>query len=228
MEADGSWWGPWSSKPVWGVKNVPGVFDSHTLPPSRGNRVLPGFSAGRLCHRSRNDGDGFLAVVVGRKGLLMRGLRLLGVAVLVAVVLSTAGCGTLKEKFMPPPKVVTLAPLVASVEATLTGEQLAKGRPGSLPLWPGSTVTTSSTTRAPTGTSWNATFTTADDFDAVVKGFAVGLEKSGWTAEATDASTETEKVAMLAASAKKFDALFTLTKSTDSSTTEMTVVVTPR
>ena len=158
----------------------------------------------------------------------MRGLRLIGVATLVAVVLSTAGCGTLKEKFSPPPTVVTLAPLVASVEATLTGEQLVEGRPASLPLWPGSTVTTSSTTRAPTGTSWNATFTTDDDFDAVVKGFAVGLEKSGWIPEATDASTDSEQVALLAASAKKFDTLLTLTKSTDSSTTEVSVVVTPK
>ena len=33
MEADGSWWCPWSSKPAWGVKSVPGVFDSHTPPP---------------------------------------------------------------------------------------------------------------------------------------------------------------------------------------------------
>jgi len=158
----------------------------------------------------------------------MRGLRLLGVAALVALVLSTAGCGKLKEKFTPPPTVVTLAPPVASVEATLTGEDLVDGRPESLPLWPGSTVTTSSTTRAPTGVSWNAGFTIDDDFDAVVKGFAVGLEKSGWTAEATDASTETEQVTILAASAKKFDALFTFTKSTDASTTEMNVVVTPK
>ena len=40
MEADGSWWGPWSSKPVWGVKSVPGVFDSHTSPPVRTPRRL--------------------------------------------------------------------------------------------------------------------------------------------------------------------------------------------
>lgn len=158
----------------------------------------------------------------------MHGLRLLGVAALVALVLSTTGCGRLKAQFTPPPKVVTLAPPVASVEATLTGEQLVEGRPESLPLWPGSVVTTSSTTRAPTGISWNAGFTTDDDFDAVVKGFAVGLEKSGWTSEATDASTDTEKITLLAASAKKFDALFTFTKSTDSSTTEMNVVVTPK
>ena len=158
----------------------------------------------------------------------MRGLRLLGVAALVALVVSTAGCGKLKEKFTPAPTVVTLAPLVASVDATLTGVQLVEGRPEALPLWPGSTVTTSSTTRAPTGISWNAGFVTEDDFDAVVKGFAVGLEKSGWTSEATDASTDTEKVAILAAAVKKFDALFTFTKSTDSSTTEMNVVVTPK
>lgn len=227
MEADGSWWGPWSSKPVWGVKSLPGVFDSHTLPPSRGNRVLPGFSAGRLCHRSRHDGGGFSAVV-GRKGTLMRGLRLIGAAALVAVALSTTGCGRLKETFTPPPKVVTVAPVVASVEATLTGEQLVEGRPESLPLWPGSTVITSGTTRAPTGISWNAEFTTLDDIDAVVKGFAVGLEKSGWSPEVTDASIDTEKVVLLAASAKKYDALFTFSKSTDSSTTEMNVVVTPK
>jgi len=158
----------------------------------------------------------------------MRALRLLGVATLVAVVLSTAGCGKLKEKFTPPPTVVTLAPPVASVEATLTGEQLVEGRPESLPLWPGSTVIESSTTRAPTGISWNAAFTTQDDFDAVVKGFAVGLEKSGWTSEATDASTDADKITLLAASTKKFDAVFTFSKSTDSSTTEMNVVVTPK
>ena len=158
----------------------------------------------------------------------MRGMRLLGVAALVAVCFSATGCIALKERFTPPPTVITLAPPVASVEATLTGEYLVEGRPESLPLWPGSTVTTSSTTRAPTGISWNATFTTADDFDAVVKGFAVGLEKSGWTSEATDASTDTEKITLLSATAKKFDALFTLTRSTDSSTTEIGVVVTPK
>ena len=158
----------------------------------------------------------------------MRGLRLVCAAALVAVSLSAVGCGTLKEKFTPAPEVVTLAPQVASVEATLAGEQLVEGRPESLPLWPGSTVTTSSTTRAPTGISWNATFTTDDEFDAVVKGFGVGLEKSGWTTEATDASTDTEKVAILAATVKQFDALFTLTRSTDTSTTQVSVVVTPK
>ncbi len=227
MEADGSWWGPWSSKPVWGVKSLPGVFDSHTLPPSRGNSVLPGLSAGRLCHLSRHNGGGFLAVV-GRKGLLMRGMRLLGVAALVAVCLAATGCTGLKERFMPSPTVVTVAPSVASVEATLTGEQLAEGRPTSLPLWPGSTVTTSSTTRAPTGISWNAEFVTDDDFDAVVKGFAVGLDKSGWTSEVTDASIDAERITLLAASAKNADAVFTFTRSTDSPETGISVVVTPR
>lgn len=158
----------------------------------------------------------------------MRGLRLLGIAALVILALSAAGCGRLKATFSPPPKVVTLAPPVASVEATLSGEPLAEGRPSGLPLWPGSTVTTSSTTTAPTGVSWNATFTTKDDIDAVVKGFAVGLEKAGWSAEVTDASTGTEKGTLLVASAKKADAVFTFTKSKNSSTTEFTVVVTPR
>ena len=30
---DRRWWAAWSSKPVWGVRSLPGGFDSHVLPP---------------------------------------------------------------------------------------------------------------------------------------------------------------------------------------------------
>jgi len=33
LEADGSWWVPRTSNPVWGVTNVLGGFDSYALPP---------------------------------------------------------------------------------------------------------------------------------------------------------------------------------------------------
>lgn len=39
----GDWCASWSSKPVWGVKSVPGGFDSHM--PSPKKAVLCGFLA---------------------------------------------------------------------------------------------------------------------------------------------------------------------------------------
>ena len=159
---------------------------------------------------------------------MMRGLRILGVAALVALCLTATGCAKLAEKFKPAPGVVVIAAKVASVDATLTGGPLAPYRPASLPLWPGSHIETSSQTQTPQGKSWNSSFSTTDDYDAVVKGFAVGLENAGWTSEASDLSADTQKGTLLTASDKTEDALFTIGRSTDSSITTIDVVVTPK
>jgi len=227
MEADGSWWGPWSSKPVWGVKNVPGVFDSHTLPPSHYTRPA-GFLGGTLASPEPRALRGVSDGRDSMKGTTMRGMRFLTVAVLAAVCLTATGCSTLTEKFKPAPKVVVLKARVASTDATLTGETLAPGRPRSLPLWPGSKVESSTQAQTPQGKSWTSAFTTTDDYEAVVKGFAVGLKDAGWSSEVADISTDTEKSSLLTASGESADALFTITRSTDSSSTRIDVVVTPK
>lgn len=158
----------------------------------------------------------------------MRVLRVLGVMVCATLAVSAVGCANLTESFKPTPKVVTIEATVASVDATMSGVPLAEGRPENLPLWPGSKVETSTQTRTPQGRSWSATFITADDFDAVVKGLAVGLKDAGWAAEATDASAGAERTALLSASDDAAEALLTVTHSAESSDTSIDIVVTPK
>ena len=158
----------------------------------------------------------------------MRGSRFLGVATLVAIALSTTGCARLAGQFKPAPKVVVLAPKMASVEATLVGSALATGRPESLPLWPGSKIAASAKTATPQGASWTSRFTTADDYETVIKGFVVGLKKAGWSADLSDMSVDAAKTALLSAGNSSADALFTITRSAESSVTTIDVVVTPK
>jgi len=158
----------------------------------------------------------------------MRGLRVLGAMTLVALCISATGCAKLQERFKPAPKVVVIAPRVASEEATLAGPKLAPYRPPSVVVWPGSTVIRSANAQTPQGKSWTANFTTPDDYEAVVKGFAVALKKAGWTAEVADMSTATEKSSLLSAARDNADALYTFTRSTDSSVTVIDLVVTPK
>jgi len=158
----------------------------------------------------------------------MRVLRVTGVLLIAALAMSVTGCDTLTEKFKPEPTVVTIEAKVASTEATLTGEVLAPGRPDSLPLWPGSTVIVSKQAQTPQGKSWTASFSTEDPFDDVVKGLAVGLEESGWSAEVADATVGADQTSLLSASGPSAEALFTVARSADSSATAIDVVVTPK
>lgn len=158
----------------------------------------------------------------------MRVLRVTGVLLVAALAVSTTGCDTLADRFKPAPKVVTVEAKVASLDATTTGRPLASGRPEGLPLWPGSTVVVSAQTATPQGRSWTAAFTTEDEFEDVVKGYAVGLQNAGWTAEVTDASVGEEQTSLVSATGRSGDALVTVARSADTSRTNIDVVVTPK
>lgn len=155
----------------------------------------------------------------------MRGMRVPVVMMMVALVVSTAGCARVTESFKPQPKVVTIEATVAIVGADINGGTLASGRPANLPLWPGSRLVTSSQTP---GESWSADFTAADEFDAVVQGLVAGLKEAGWTAEVTDASSGAERASVLSASDSSADALFTVARSPDATLTSIDVVVVPK
>ena len=158
----------------------------------------------------------------------MRGLRVLGVMLIVAVAVSAAGCARVADSLKPRPNVVVIEATVASVDATISGGTLAPGRPSSTPLWPGSRLVSSAQTQTPQGKSWTASFTTSDEFDDVVKGLAVGLENAGWTTEVADASVGGEQTSLLSAATSSTDALFTVARSADASVTSIDVVITPK
>ena len=152
----------------------------------------------------------------------------MGVVAIATLAVSVVGCAPIAESLRPSPKVIAVDAPVARVDVELSGEQLAPGRPPSLPLWPGSTVVASAETPTPQGKSWTATLVTTDDFDDVVAGLAAGLKDAGWTAEVSDASVSAQQMTLLSAAGSSADALFTVDRSAEASVTSIDVVVTPK
>ena len=152
----------------------------------------------------------------------------MGVVAIATLAISVVGCAPITQSLRPRPKVIAVDAPVARVDVELKGEQLAPGRPPSLPLWPGSTVVVSAETPTPQGKSWTATLVTPDDFDDVVAGLAAGLEDAGWTAEVSDASDGGQLMTLLSAVGASAEALFTVDRSAEASVTSIDIVVTPK
>lgn len=183
MEADGPWWCPWSSKPAWGVKSVPGVFDSHTPPPLLEN--VP-----RGAKHDPLGADPGLCRVTERELHVMR-LRFIPICALLCVAaLSSAGCQQIKQAITPPPTIkhVKVAAKVAAPGAAVVGK-LKDGAPSDLPLWEGASVLHAKVTKSGAGDSWMATLGTGDAYNAVVGGMATGFQNAGWQVQSQDASS---------------------------------------
>jgi hypothetical protein len=214
MEADGSWWGPWSSKPEWGVKSVPGVFDPHTPPPSlfRARSMGDNGRTGRYgrAQQDHEDGDGMQR-------------RVLGMLACVALVsLAMTGCTQIQQILTPTPVVnkVTIEATAAVPGAPVTG-RLAKGMPKDLPLWPGSAVSKSILIKSGSGNTWSATLTTPDPYSDVLNGVGVGFQKGGWDVAAQDVSSAEISSTVMTVSGPTVDGVVTVT-GTKKGTVEIT------
>jgi hypothetical protein len=197
MEADGSWWCPWSSKPAWGVKSVPGVFDSHTPPPCARNRRVA-----------------FWRLLLELEGDRMRVRYTTMAAVAVVASLALSGCSvksSIDAQLAPKPTTVTVEATIATVGAPIDGT-LAEGFPSTVPMWPAGKVVKSKTTKTPQGKSYSVVLTTSDPFADVVAGVGEGLKQSKWKVAATDATTPDQKVSILLISNTEADGIVTISQ----------------
>jgi len=129
-------------------------------------------------------------------------LRSITALVLLGVLaVSATGCQQILKVVTPTAliKHVTISAKVGTPDAKITGT-LKKGYPSNLPLWDGAGVIHNQVVKSSAGVSWQATLSTADPYDDVVKGMAAGLQKQGWqvsaeTLPSTEASTTAFTVA---------------------------------
>jgi hypothetical protein len=219
MEAHGPWWGPWSSKPAWGVKSVPGVFDPHTPPPSH-IPALPrrkNVSAGR---------EGRTRIAKTEYSMQRRVLGTVSCAALLALALT--GCTQIKQIVSPetPINRVTVEATSAVAGAPVTGK-LASGMPKDLPLWPGAVVTKSKLVKSSLGNSWTATLSTVDPYADVLNGVGVGFQRANWSTEAQDTSSAEGSSTVLTVMGPSSDGLVTVTV-TKTGAVEIGYVMTPK
>jgi len=221
MEADGSWWGPWSSKPAWGVKSVPGVFDSHTLPP----RPLRVFTAGAISGAGRTSG---LQPDLGTEHF-MRGRTITMLTLLVALGATLTGCSGIQQAITPKPKVnkVTIEATVAVPAASVDGKLVA-GAPKTLPLWPGAKVLRSKATKMPGGTTWTATLSTGDPYIDVVNGVGVGFQQAQWQVAAQDMTSGDASGTLLTVSDGQVDGLVTVSNLPKKKIVQIEYTITPQ
>jgi hypothetical protein len=126
---------------------------------------------------------------------------LIGVLLAVSLLVAT-GCDSITQVLNPPPVVthVKVDAKVGKPGAALRGT-LKPGAPADLPLWEGAGVTRNAVTKSRAGVAWSATLTTADPYDDVVKGMAVGFQRANWQVELQDVtSTESSTTVLTVAS----------------------------
>lgn len=137
------------------------------------------------------------------------------VAVCLAVALAVSGCASVKksldDKLAPPPTVVTQEATVAAVGASVVGTITADFAKN-LPLWPGSRVVRTRTTKTAQGKAFSAQFTTTDPFADVVAGLGQGLTDGGWKVELTDASSPDASASILMISNADDEGLVTVSE----------------
>ncbi len=135
---------------------------------------------------------------------------LVSVVVASAVVMSATGCASLEKRLTPEPTTVTQEATRAISGASVTGE-LAETTPNGLPLWPGAKVIESDTTEDAYGLSLQ----TADAFDDVLNGVAVGFEEAGWKVEKEVSGEQGARAAALLVSRDAEEGIVSITELED-------------
>jgi len=136
-------------------------------------------------------------------------------AMIALFALGVPGCASVKNtldaKFTPPPTVVTQEATVAAVGASVVGT-LTGDFTKTLPLWPGSKVVRTRSTKTAQGTAFSATFSTIDPFTDVVAGLGEGLKKAGWKVEVADVSSPDASASILTISNSANEGLVTVSE----------------
>jgi len=150
----------------------------------------------------------------------MRLRPILSALLAAAVAFGLFGCDAIKKAITPAPiiKHVAIAPKVGQPGATVVGS-LKAGAPANLPLWEGSNVLRSGTTKSDVGSSWSAILSTTDEYQDVVKGMAVGFQRSGWQVqEAEDAGSGEASATALTVSGPSAMGVVTISVTKDKTT----------
>ena len=154
--------------------------------------------------------------------------RLILWCVLVAVVaLPLSGCDAVTKAITPPAiiKHVTVQAKVGQPGAQIQGT-LKPGAPSNLPLWEGAAVVKSNIVKSKLGKSWSAILTTTDPYDDVVRGMAVGFQRTGWQVESQDVSSAEGSTTVLAVTGSSATGMVTIAVEKDK-TTQISYVISP-
>lgn len=151
-------------------------------------------------------------------------MRLSIAMVLLAALLVLPGCGSVEE-------VLSTGTVEAAVEATVAvpaapvDGQLHASTPADLPLWPGATVEESALEEG----SYSLSLLTDDEFEDVVNGVGVGLERKGWDTAAEDVVGDVgSRVELLTVRLGTVEGFITITEVGDGTTAiEYLLTVTP-
>jgi hypothetical protein len=124
--------------------------------------------------------------------------------VLGVLIMPSAGCQPVQAVFTPESKVMTREATVAAESVEVEGE-LPEGLPGNVPLWPGATVADFVVDE---DDSVTLVMQTPDNYDAVLGGLGVGLERSGWQAVQT---LQEESASSLEITNAEYEGILTVT-----------------
>jgi hypothetical protein len=133
--------------------------------------------------------------------------RLTIMLALTVLVAPATGCAGLRERFTPPPTVVTEEATRAASGAAVRGD-LDPSTPSDLPLWPSGQVVDSTST----DDAYSLTLTTDDAFDDVLKGVAAGFTDAGWEVTSDASGEEGGRTAILEVAREGREGLVTLTE----------------
>lgn len=157
----------------------------------------------------------------------MRSRWMFWYVLVIAAVLPVSGCDAITKAVTPAQviKHVTVQAKVGQPGAKVEGT-LKPGAPSNLPLWEGAGVLKSSVVKSSLGKSWSAVLTTADPYDDVVKGMAVGFQRTGWQVESQDVSSTEGSTTVLAVTEASSAGMVTIAAEKDK-TTQISYVISP-
>jgi hypothetical protein len=149
----------------------------------------------------------------------MRYRSILFALLLAAFSLMASGCDSITQMLNPPPVVthVKIEAKVGKPGVSLRGT-LKPGAPTDLPLWEGAGVTRNVVTKSRAGVAWSATLTTADPYDDVVKGMAVGFQRASWQVELQDVTSTEGSTTVLTVASGSATGIVTIAAQKDSTT----------
>jgi hypothetical protein len=157
----------------------------------------------------------------------MRSRWILWCVLVTVAAVPLSGCEAITKAITPPAiiKHVTVQAKVGQPGAKVEGT-LKSGAPSDLPLWEGASVLKSSVVKSKLGKSWSAILATPDAYDDVVKGMAVGFQRTGWQVQSQDVSSTEGSTTVLAVTGPSAAGMVTIAAEKDK-TTQISYVISP-